>query len=342
MSLLCPRFLLRPHRGAYIVSHLVDVSDHTNHQRKRQLFAMDIKSVALIGATSRVGPAVIAALEECKLFNLTIIQRESSKPPPPTSAAIVVLPNDLPDDVLIDALREHDALVSTMPGSAVEPHIKLANACVQAGVKRFIPADYGSVDSSDGVVAELVPLYKQKTQVREYLTQLSREHPAFSWTSLVCGHFFDYGLQTELLGFDVRKGTAQIFDDGERKWSASTLAQIGRAVAGVLRKVEETRNKMLYMQSFRVSQNDVMEALLEVGGRQFEVSFARSEDYIREQKKAMDEGDREAAERLVCVLGVTRADWTKERDFANELLGLKEEDVQAAVKEAYMEVVKSV
>jgi len=298
---------------------------------------MSTKKVAVIGCNSRIGPDIIAELEASSLFTLTLLQRESSKPAPPHSPTtkIITLPNDFPEDKLISALQTHDALISALPGSAVEPHKNLANACIKAGIKRFIPADYGSVDSSDSVVAELVPLYKQKTAVRKYLTQLSSQHPEFSWTSLVCGHFFDYGLQTELLAFNVPNGTAEIFDGGDVKWSASTLAQIGKAVVGVLRKPDETRNKMLYMQSFCVSQNEVLVELEKAAGRKFEVKQLSSEEYIKGKKEAVDKGESDATEQMVAVLGLTRADWRSEQDFANEMLGLKEEDLAEVVKKTY-------
>lgn len=298
---------------------------------------MSIKKVAVIGCNSRIGPDIIAELESSSLFTLTLLQRESSKAAPPHSSStkVLTLPNDFPEDQLISALQGHDALISALPGSAVEPHKNLANACIKAGIKRFIPADYGSVDSSDSIVAELVPLYKQKTAVREYLTQLSSQHPDFSWTSLVCGHFFDYGLQTELLAFNVPEATAEIFDGGDVKWSASTLAQIGKAVVGVLRKPGETRNKMLYMQSFCVSQNEVLAELEKVSGKKFKVVQLSSEEYIKGKKDAVNKGDRDATEQMVAVLGLTRANWTCEKNFANELLGLEEENLAEVVKKTY-------
>jgi putative NADH-flavin reductase len=320
----------------------VILSDHISIIHFKQFTTMptSIKSVALIGATSRIGPAIIAQLEASHSFTLTILQRESSKPPPPHSSAskILTLPNDLPHADLVEALTGIDALVSALPGSAVEPHRKLADACIEAKVSRFIPADYGSVDSSDPVVAELVPLYKQKTAVREYLTSLSAAHDFFTWTSIVPGHFFDYGLETELLGFDVRKGKAEIFDGGDLMWSAASLAQIGKAVVGVLKKPEETRDVMLYMQSFLVSQNEVLKVLEEIRGSKYQLEQMSSEKYIQEKKKLADQGDKEAVEQLVCVLGLTRANWTKEKHFAMELLGLEEEDMPTIVRQTLEEM----
>ena len=62
---------------------------------------------------------------------------------------------------------------------------------MKAGVQRMVPADFGSVDSSSPWTQELVPLYVEKTRLRERLVELANENEHFTWTSLVCGHFFD-------------------------------------------------------------------------------------------------------------------------------------------------------
>jgi len=160
----------------------------------------------------------------------------------------------------------------------------------------------------------------------------------------VCGHFFDYGLDTELLMFNVRAATAEIFDGGNVKWSASTLKQIGRGVVGIFGALEETKNKKLYMQSFLTTQSEVLAALEKVSGKKFEVTQLRSGEYIKEKKKRLDQGGEDQAEvteQLVAVLGITRANWTSEKEFANELLGLREEDVEEEVRRTYEKLIKA-
>ena len=162
---------------------------------------------------------------------------------------------------------------------------------------------------------------------------------AFSWTSLVCGHFFDYGLQSGLLGFDLAGRKARFFDGGEVRWSTTTLAMIGEAVVRVLRREEETRNRMMYVQSFCVSQGEVLAVLERVGGgkgegKKWEVEEVRSEEYIQEEKSKIDRnpGDAEATENLVGVLGIVDGNWEGKKDFANGLLGLQGEDLEQVVR----------
>jgi hypothetical protein len=179
-----------------------------------------------------------------------------------------------------------------------------------------------------------VPLYKHKTALREYLITLAQSNPDFSWTSLVCGHFFDQSL--EFLHVYLPQRKIEILDDGEVIWSASSLAQIAKATIRILQRPEVTKNRMIYVQSFLVSQNQVTEAFEKATRGKWEVVKRDSEKYREEEKKKADEGNSESVENLVWLLGAIDANWTGKPDFAMKELGLEEEDldqvVQATVK----------
>ena len=151
----------------------------------------------------------------------------------------------------------------------------------------------------------------------------------------MCGHFFDYGLEGGLLSFDFKERKARVFDDGEVRWSTSTLARIGVAVVRVLQKEEETRNRMLYIQSFCVTQNEVLWSLMQHTGKNWQIEQVNSEDFIREMKSETDKDPKndEARENLVSVVGIVDSNWEGKDDFANSLLGLENEDLDQAVKE---------
>ncbi|KAI7180426.1 hypothetical protein KC360_g125 [Hortaea werneckii] len=152
-----------------------------------------IKNVAILGADGKLGPAVLEALVSAS-FTVTVLKRESSKSSNdhyPPSVKVARVPNDLNVESLATTLQGHDALVITIKGSQTEVQKKLADAAVQAGVRRMIPADFGSCDSSTTEAQELVPLFKHKADLRQYLQTLAAQHQGFTWTSLVTGHFFD-------------------------------------------------------------------------------------------------------------------------------------------------------
>jgi len=64
----------------------------------------------------------------------------------------------------------------------------MIDAAVAAGVKRFMPSEWGSNSANERCVS-LVPLIREKRGVVEYLR--GREAEGMSWTKFVTGQFFD-------------------------------------------------------------------------------------------------------------------------------------------------------
>ncbi|SMY22197.1 unnamed protein product [Zymoseptoria tritici ST99CH_1A5] len=289
----------------------------------------DIALVTLLGADGKLGPSIYEALVSAG-FTVTVLKRDSSKSKT-SYPSQVSIPDAFNVEDLVEVLRGQDAIVVTIKGSETELQKRIADACVKAGVKRFIPADFGSVDSSSALTQELVPLYKHKTALREYLIELAQKHSSFTWTSLVCGHFFDQSL--EFLHIYLPQRRIEIINDGSQKWSASSLAQIALATVRILQRPDVTANRMIYIQSFLVSQNEVTAAFERAtGGAKWEVVSKDSEKYREEEKIKADAGDKEAVENLVWLLGAIDADWTGKKDFAMEELGLEEEDLDEVVR----------
>lgn len=166
--------------------------------------------------------------------------------------------------------------------------------------------------------------------MREYLQEQAAQHPDFTWTSIVCGHFFDW--DCAFLHMWPHEQRADILDDGEAKWSASTLARIGEATARMLERLDVTKNRMIYIQSFLVSQREVIASFERATGAAWKLQKYDSRTYQVEEKKKADAGDAEAVENLVWLLGAIDANWESKRDFAMEELGLENEDLDAAVR----------
>ena len=292
---------------------------------------MTIRKVAIVGANGNLGPSVLQALLDVPTFNVTVITRRASKSKYSDSVRLAYVADDPTAEELQGALTGQDAVVCTFAGTNDELQIRYADAAAKVGVRRFIPADFGSCDSSSPRALELMPLYRAKTRVRHYLQELAKD-ASISWTSLVSGHFFDYGMKSGLFQFDIPNQKALIFDNGDDQWSASTLVQIGLATARILQKEEETKNKMLYIQSVNTSQNEVLK-LLEAKTSKWQVDHTSSEDFIKKMQERLDANpkDHGATENLVSVVGVIEGNWQDKADFANDLLGLKTESVEEAL-----------
>lgn len=294
---------------------------------------MAIKNVALIGANGKIGPHVLKALQDSETFKVTVLTRASSKSTYPSSVNQAKVGDDLPSDDLVKALQGQDALVMTFSGSMTDDSIKLIDAAQKAGVKRIIPADFGSCDSSDPRSLDLIPLYIEKKKVRDYLQKLISEGSSVTWTSIVCGHFFDFGLKSGLLSIHFSNKKAWVFDGGDIKWSATMLSSIGLAVVGVLKHEEETKNKMVYIQSINLTQNELLSAVEKYTGTKFDVQQVSSNDFKKERKQQLETKgfDHDAIEDLVSVEGIVNGNWETKENFVNDLLQLPKENLDDLV-----------
>ncbi|KAI1085433.1 NmrA-like family protein [Whalleya microplaca] len=297
---------------------------------------MALKNVTLIGANGNLGTEILKALIKAGTFNITVVKRQSSTSTPDADASvrIVTVDDDLTLESLTQAFRGSDAVITSIPLRDVSQHLRIADAAVAAGVRRVIPADYGSCDSRSARARELVPLFENKVRVRARLEELAAADAtgSFSWTSIVCGHFFDWGLRENFLHFDLAARRADILDDGRYRSSTATLGRVAEAVVRVLLKEEQTRNRMLFVQSFCVSQLDVLGALERATGTKWEVRYRDSEEFIKEHKAKADAGDKASIEDLVFALGALDGNWEDRDGFAMELLGLQNEDLDEVVK----------
>ncbi|CAO2658547.1 Nn.00g062700.m01.CDS01 [Neocucurbitaria sp. VM-36] len=304
---------------------------------------MTINNVALIGGTGTLGAPVLKAIKASE-FNISVLNRQTSKSVYPKTK-VITIPDDLSVDAVAQALRENqiDALIITIAGSHVESQKKLIDAAFKGGVKRVMPAEFGSCDSADDKTNEILPLMKGKKVVRDYLLSLEdkeRENGEgkLTWTSLVTGHFFDYGLTCGLLKFDVKGRKAYILDGGDIKFSGSNLDFIGKAVIKILEQPEQSANKLLYVHSNYVTQLEVLAALEKVTGDKFERIDQKSQEELAVVRPKMLNGDGEATEEVVAVWGVVASDWKGKEGFANTILGLEEEDLEQTVKKVIAEL----
>lgn len=146
----------------------------------------------IIQAGGLFGTELFAALQIANAFNLTILSRHSFKSTFPPSSKGIKVDDDYPVDQLVDAFKGQDALVSAVPGRPYTAHLRMIHAAVQAGVKRFIPSEYGS--NTCPAAAEQVPLYADKAKIVAELK--AKESSGMTWTAINAGQFFDWGLES--------------------------------------------------------------------------------------------------------------------------------------------------
>jgi len=154
---------------------------------------------------------------------------------------------------LAPCLAGYDALVSLINRDQADIQILLIDAAIAAGVPHVIPSSFGIDQRIPEVRAN--PALAAKVRMEDHVAKLADEG-AITYTAIQTGMFFDWGLKAGVLV--NAKGPTMIFDGGDTPFSVSSLDHIGTAVANALGKPEETRNKILFMHSAVVTQNQLV------------------------------------------------------------------------------------
>jgi hypothetical protein len=203
----------------------------------------------------------------------------------------------------------------------------IIDAAVAAGVKRFIPSEYGN-DTFIPEVATLVPPAQGKQETIKYLR--TKESSGLSWTAICVGAFFDWTFQRPgLLGWNLPTRKAVIFDGGNNEFEATNLEQTGRAIAAVLmpETPEDTKTKNIYVNSFTVTQNRTLGILKRLTGNHFAIEHAKKAELSKNVYASVSFGVIVAA--IYGHGGFNN--FSKTRGLWNKKLGLPGEDLEGSL-----------
>ncbi|KAK2045658.1 NmrA-like family protein [Colletotrichum somersetense] len=286
-----------------------------------------VKNVLVVGASGSVGgPTVKALLAEN--FQVTGLTRQSSSATLPEG--VTHLTTDYSEASLLEAFKNQDAVVSAVTSSQSDALIlqkTLVDAAIAAGVKVFVPSEYG-IDTADGTALEYVPFLADKIEVVKYLKE---RQDKISWTAIVTGAIFDWGLNLPGFGgVDVAARTVTVFDGGDIPFDATNLDQVGKAIAKALKRPDLTRNQHVYVNSFTVTQNKVLAALEKATGDKFAVSQGSVEELWKGGAAQLEQGQPLGI--LAMIAGALYgkgglAHFSATKGLWNERLGLPQEDL---------------
>lgn len=205
-------------------------------------------------ASGDLGSHILQALLQSELFKVTVLTRQSSQADFLASVNVIRVDyTSVPD--LTNALSGQDAVVSVLKTSARDAQIPLIEAAVAAGVKRFLPSEF-SANLGNPKAASL-PVYHPNIKINEFIQQKSRDHPQFTYTSIRNGPFLDWSLALGFF-FSLNGGSTPFYDGGDRPFSTTTLATIGRTVVEVLQHLEETQNRTVFVQDLITTQRQML------------------------------------------------------------------------------------
>ncbi|KAA8908373.1 hypothetical protein FN846DRAFT_945658 [Sphaerosporella brunnea] len=283
-----------------------------------------LSNVVIVGASGNLGGPVLSTLLADSSLNVTILARPESSilSSPPAGAKIVTA--DFSDKAAVAAaLKGVDALLLTVGAPAIQGQIPLIDAAVEAGVKRVIPAEFGSNLGNEKTAA--LPVFAGKVEVRKYLEKLAAEGKT-SWTAIFNGAFLDWGIKVGFLGVNVKEKSAKLYDGGERYFSTSLLSDVAKAVVGVLKHPEETKNKMIYVYSARLKQKVLVAAYEKALGIKLEVTEVSTEALEKASYDKIAKGDLQGfTDQIVrALLGEGYGGDFGLYEDSNELFGIKQ------------------
>lgn len=237
-----------------------------------------------VAGVGNVGIPVVNALLDSGHYQVTILTRS---PDTATKVADKIPSNQLLSYATVDynsveslttALKDHLGIVSTISTTSISSQKPLIDAALAAGVTRFISSEFGS--DTTNVNSAALPIFAGKIAINNLLDDLAKSHTNFSYTSIMTGPFFDWGLQVGFL-LNPKARTATIYDGGDRKWSTSTLSTVAKAVLGVFGNLDATKNRHIRVHDAVVSQNQIIEITKKINGLPWETKEASTEESRR-------------------------------------------------------------
>lgn len=214
----------------------------------------------------------------------------------------------------------------------------IVNAAAESNIKWFIPSEFGS-NTLDPELVKQVPFFGDKIAVVDQLK--TKESGGMAWTAFITGPFFDWCLHVGLYDIDIPKREAKLWNGGNTKWSTTTLATIGKAVLHLLttpEALDKSKNRYVTIQSFKTSQNEVIQELEKITGDKFKiVGEVDAKKAGEEGREKLAQGDFSAFKPVLLspLFGAGLGDHEKNPGLNNDLLlPGHQETVADALKEA--------
>lgn len=143
----------------------------------------------IVGAGGHLGPSIVAAFSADSHFTTSILARKSSESTFPSHLKVYRIDDDYPEAGLLEAFQGQDAVISTIATSAAEVQKAMIDAAIKAGVKRFVPSEFGSDMQNEKAVALFPQFFQGKVDTVQYLK--TKEKEGLTWSAFTTGPFFE-------------------------------------------------------------------------------------------------------------------------------------------------------
>ncbi|KAI2466068.1 putative oxidoreductase CipA-like protein [Annulohypoxylon bovei var. microspora] len=212
-----------------------------------------ISKVAVAGASGLLGLPVLRQLLEDG-FEVTVLARKGTNHNFPSGVTVTDV-DYTSSETLIKALEGQDAVISVLGFPGLPQQIPLIEAAVKAGIKRFIPSEFGG-DAHNEKVSQ-IPMFRIKKTAKDILMKEAASGN-ITYTLISNGPFLDTAMQYSMF-VNLKEKKINLWDGGERPYSTTTIASVAKAVSGVLKHPEETKNRNVFIRSTTLTQKGILE-----------------------------------------------------------------------------------
>ncbi|KAF2795208.1 isoflavone reductase family protein [Melanomma pulvis-pyrius CBS 109.77] len=307
---------------------------------------MDTKKIVVIG-NQDLSYAIIGALfapptkDGKPAYCISVLTYPSHSPyiPPHVPPnAIDHRTSDFSSQSLESVFAGQNLVISTIAGGDYDLQVRIIDAAIAAGVKRFIPHEFAQ-DSLNRGLQERIPRSQTRARIIDYLRGVSITHTAFEWVAVAVGCILDKMLVSGDLGFDLQWESATIHGTGTEKFAATSLGRVGVVIASVVRNWHMVKNQFVYAAGVLVSANEVLASLERSTTSTWSVGYSTVDDCIREGELRIERGFPDSGmflmERSILYDESLNAANAFQHQSVNGLLQLESETVEAIVGEAY-------
>ncbi|KAK6063759.1 oxidoreductase [Seiridium cupressi] len=281
-----------------------------------------IKNVTLVGGSGHLGTFVLEKLIHSRKFNVRVLKRVGSESSYAAGAEVVEVEFSSLES-LKAGFKDQDAVICIINDSAIPGQKLMIDAAIAAGVKRFLPSNFGS--NMANLNTRKNPTFTHKIAVEEYLIEKSKTS-ALTYTFVYNGPFLDFCLQHNIL-LDISKYQPAVFDGGDTTFSSTTMPTVGDAVVGVLTHLAETQNRSVYVSEVVISQNQVLSLAKQIApNKPWEPVHVKLGELVAASKEKLAQGHFDLATVLpLLVQSMVDPEFGGRYDANdNKLLGVKE------------------
>ncbi|KAF1925498.1 isoflavone reductase family protein [Didymella exigua CBS 183.55] len=262
-------------------------------------------------------------------------------PPHLSTDAVSHQKSDFSPASLESALAGQDLVISTTAGGDSDQQIRIIDAAIAAGVRGFVPHEFGH-DTLNKGVSSRVAKSGGRAKVIEYLREACKKTAGFEWVGVATGYTLDTGLISGNMGVDMEWHSATLHGTGTETFAASSLQRVGQVVARVIVDWDEVANQYIYAAGTLTSANEVLRSAEKTTQREFTVGNYDVEDCIKEGEARIQRGYPDSGmfllERSILYDEGLDAAEPFQRCSSNKLLQLESESVETIVANAYHEL----